>query len=211
MALKGKLLGFNRTLLDVDALVDQNTLVPTIQVKGQAADLDLGAISLKNAQVHVNIALTTNPFFRVKGLSKLLVSEKSLDVDISRKRFYFELEDKVAGVYRSFWKVSSPSAGKPSWNVAVSLHNDFSKTLEKNVSGQALAWARKVERDFAKAEGGVRSARHKVEGLSSKIAAEKAKVRARRAANVKKPAASNTAGIRGGPGFRCIFRVPKKA
>lgn len=192
MALEGKLVAGGRTLLDVAGLVDQSGLVPTIRIQGEVADLAFGPLSLKDASIDINLALTTEPWFRFKGASKLLIKSKRIEVDVSRKRFYFELEDKVGGVYTANWKVSSPAKGKPTWSAAVSLRNDFSKTLEREVSASAARWAKKVERDFAAAQKKVRAARDKVADKDRGIELAKAKVRARRARNKQKLADAQT-------------------
>lgn len=181
IALKGKLFALKRQLLAVDAVVDQTTLVPTIRVWGRASRVDLGAIALERAAVDIKLGATLNPFFRVKGGSRILGASKHLDVDVDRKKLRFELTDKVAGVYEARWMASSPSRGKPSWDLDVRFKNHFHKTLERDVSRKALAWAQGVSSEFAQAERNLKRAQDGLSALDRKIAAARKEVRASRA------------------------------
>jgi tetratricopeptide (TPR) repeat protein len=182
LALAGRLHAFGRELAAVDGLMDQQTIIPTWKLKGHVADFDLGLVALRDAMVDIEIGPTTNPRFRVKGMSKMWISKKAVDVDIGRKRFHFEVLDRLDGIYLTHYKVTSPAAGRPSWNADARFRNDLTRTLERDVSKAAREWADRAESDFEKAEEDLDAAIANLDRIDAKIVATRAEVESERAA-----------------------------
>ncbi len=181
MALKGELVTFGRVIAAVDGVMDQATVIPTWKLKARVADFDLGLVALRDAAVDIHIGPTLNPYYRVKGASKMWISKKAVDIDISRERLYFEVLDQLDGVYVTHYKIASPASDRPSWDAAASFRNDLTKTLERDVSASATAWANQVDRDSRKAQADLDAAITRVRTLDAQIAAARKVVEGERA------------------------------
>lgn len=185
MALKGTLIAMNRRLIKVDAFLDQSTLVPTVKVKGEAENINLGIMEVKKAKVDIFIGPNPNSHFKVKGQWRHWLSHKTLDVNVSRSQLSFTVEDQIANVYRARFHAQTPSKGRPKWILSASFKNDFSKKLEQDVSRRARAWANKVRQDAARMRAGLRLEQQKVNRLNGQIAAERKRVVSQRARDVQ--------------------------
>ena len=67
------------------------------------------------------------------------------------ERLDFQTYERVAGVYKAKAFYEATQGRRPQWKLAYRFENEFSKTLERDVSRHALAWANKVKKDFAAA------------------------------------------------------------
>jgi hypothetical protein len=181
MALKGELVTFGKTIAAVDGVMDQTTVIPTWKLKAKVSDFDLGIVALKDAAVDINIGPTTNPYYRIKGASRMWISRKVVDVDVSRERLHFEVLDQLDGVYVTHYRIASPAVDRPSWNADAMFRNDLTKSLERDVSASALAWAKQVDRDSRKSQADLDAAIARVRTLDGQIAAARKVVDAERA------------------------------
>ncbi|MCB9872475.1 MAG: hypothetical protein H6837_21660 [Planctomycetes bacterium] len=172
-ALRGALYAFGRSLANVDGEMDDS---PMLNLKGRIADFDLGPVGLRGCQVDIKLATTRDAHFRLHGASKLAIVHKSIDLDANATRVTFATSDRVGGVYESDMRFQSAISNRPSWDMTVRFKNDFSRTLEQDFSRRALAWAKGVERDFAKAKGSIDGAQRKVSGLETQVAAARRQV-----------------------------------
>lgn len=179
-ALRGELHALGTQLAHVDGEISMGGLIPDLTLMGQCADLDLGAVSLKDASVDVRLGATLDQHFRLKGATKLLALSRSVDVNCSLTNLVIDTSETFKGVYSTAYHLSSPSEGRPTWRVAAKFENHLSKTLSDQVSGKARAWATQVERDFAQAQKELDEAKSKVRGLDDGIDAAKKVVLARR-------------------------------
>lgn len=179
-ALRGELHALNTQLAYVDGAISMSGLIPDLTLKGECADVDLGAVALKDASVDVRLGATLDQHFRLKGATKLLALSRSVDVNCSLTNLVIDTSESFKGVYSTAYHLSSPSQGRPTWRVAARFENHLSKTLSDQVSGKAEEWATEVERDFARAQKNLDSAKSKVRELGGEIEAAKKFVRARR-------------------------------
>ncbi|MHC4953078.1 MAG: hypothetical protein ACYTGZ_04250 [Planctomycetota bacterium] len=180
LALKGRLIAFKKRLGYVDGVLDQQTKPATIRLHGNVADFSAGPVALKDAAVAINLGPTANPYFRVKGASRVWVTKKAIDIDISRKRFYWSVEESVGGVYAAHHKYRSANGGRY-WHGDIWFRNDLSRKLERDVSRSATAWADRKQRDYGKAEADLNRAIARVKELDRRIDAARRKVEAERA------------------------------
>ncbi len=179
-ALRGELHALNTQLAYVDGAISMGGLIPDLTLKGECADVDLGAVSLKDASVDIRLGATLDQHFRLKGATKLLALRRSVDVNCSLTNLVIDTSETFKGVYSTAYHLSSPSQGRPTWRIAAEFENHLSKTLSDQVSGKARAWAEEVERDFARAEKNLKNAKSKVRELDGAIDAAKKTVLARR-------------------------------
>ncbi len=179
-ALAGRLWALERELAFVHGAIDVSGLVPSIELAGESESFDLGAVALRGAAVDVRIGLTANQRFRVQGLLKLLAVTRRVDVDISKERMWIDTETTVAGIYRTAYHLSSPSSDKPDWDVRARFRNDLTRTLEERVSRQALEWADRTKKKFAKAKADLDGAIRAVGKLDRQIAEARRTVVAKR-------------------------------
>lgn len=179
-ALRGELHALGTQLAHVDGSLRLNGIVPDISLEGACADVDLGAVSLTDAEVDVRLGLTLDQHFRLSGTTKLLGLSRSVDVDCSLKKIRIDIANELGGVYASTYHLSSPSTGRPSWRVATEFDNQLSRTLSRDVSRKAEAWADDVARDARKTQADLARAQVEVRRLDAEIDAAKAVVRARR-------------------------------
>ncbi|MHC4940032.1 MAG: hypothetical protein ACYTHK_13775 [Planctomycetota bacterium] len=181
MALKGTMIGLGKRLGRVDGVVDQQTRPATIRLHGDVGDFAAGPVALRDAAVAVNLGPTSNPYFRLKGASRMWVTRKAVEIDISRKRFYWDVAERVGGVYAATYRFQSSNGGRY-WHGHVYFRNDLSRTLERDVSREATAWANRKRRDYDKAKADLDRAIRTVEGLDRDTRAARAKVEHERAA-----------------------------
>jgi hypothetical protein len=181
MALKGELVTFGKSIAAVDGVMDQTTVIPTWKLKGKVRDFDLGIVALKDAAVDINIGPTTNPYYRIKGASRVWISRKVVDIDVSRERLHYEVLDQLDGVYVTHYRIASPAGGRPSWNADATFRNDLTKTIERDVTASALAWAKQVDRDSRKAQTDLDASIARVRTLDAQIAAARTVVKGERA------------------------------
>jgi hypothetical protein len=80
---------------------------------------------------------TANPYFRIKGASRMWITSKAVEVDLSRERMYWAVADRVGGVYAATYKFQSRNGGR-AWAGDVWFHNELSRTLERDVSHDAF-------------------------------------------------------------------------
>jgi len=174
IALKGTLFALNRNLAAVDGSIDQTTKPATIKLDGRMANFEAAPVALRDAAVAINMGAVGNPYFRVKGASRMWITRKAIDIDLSRDRMYWAVSDRVAGVYGASYRFQSRN--QRSWSGDVRFSNELSKTLERDVSRSATAWANQVKRDFSKAQGDINREIAKVRQLDKQIAAARAQV-----------------------------------
>ncbi|QDV07067.1 hypothetical protein Poly30_25860 [Planctomycetes bacterium Poly30] len=179
-ALRGELHALGRKLAFVDGAISMGGLVPDLTLIGACSDVDLGAVSLKDASVDVRLGATLDQHFRLKGATKLLALSRTVDVNCSLTNLVIDTSEEFKGVYSTAYHLSSPSQGRPAWRVAATVENQLSRTLSEQVSGKARAWAEETERDFARAQRDLDDAKAQVRQLDGSIEAEKKKVLARR-------------------------------
>lgn len=184
-ALRGELHALGRKFAFVDGELSTSGVLPEIAIRGACGDVDLGALALKGAAVDIKIGVSSDQHFRLKGETQLLARRRHVDVNVGVKNLYFDTWEELGGVYRTEYHLSSPAAGKPTWNLRAAFRNDFSKTLEREVSQRALAWAKKTEKNFAQAQRNLNTALTKVRNLDRKIDATKAEIQAKRAVHQK--------------------------
>ncbi|MHC4849411.1 MAG: hypothetical protein ACYTEG_13270 [Planctomycetota bacterium] len=175
LALKGTMLALGKRLGHVDGVIDQQTKPATIRLHGDVADFSAGPVALKDAAVAVNLGPTTNPYFRVKGASRMWVTRKAVDIDISRRRFAWKIAESVGGIYAASYSFQSANGGRY-WHGHVAFRNDLSRTLERDVSRAASAWADRTRRNYARADSDLKRATQAVRSLDGQIHAARAKV-----------------------------------
>jgi hypothetical protein len=179
-SLRGDLHAFGGKFAFVDGNISTSGIVPEIRLRGKSENIDLGAVALKDAAVDVKVGLSTDQFFLVKGFMKLLNAKKTVDVEIGKTKMRIDTTDELGGIYRTDYHLSSPAAGKPSWDLRAKFCNDFIQTLEETVSKKALEWAEKTKSDYARAQSGLDKALKDVAKIDKSIAAERVQVKAKR-------------------------------
>jgi len=180
MALKGRLVAMARELARVDGAIDQTTKPATLRLHGNVADFAAGPLALRDAAVAVNFGPTANPYFRIKGKSRMWITSKEVDVDLGRERMFWALSDRVGGVYAADYKFRSRDGGRV-WAGEIGFRNDLSRTLERDVARAATAWANGVERDFARAQAHLNGKIAEVKRIDGRIAAARRTVHGERA------------------------------
>ena len=179
-ALEGELWSLGREIAFVAGAIDVSGLVPEIRLAGEVDSFAVGPVGLQGAAVDVLIGLQKNQHFRVAGQLDVLALRRAVHLDISRKKLCVDLSERVRGVYSAAYHLSSPSAGKPSWNVRARLENELTRTLEEQVSKRAIAWAEKTERNYAKTQKNLSQAIRKVEKIDGEIEDIRKTIRAKR-------------------------------
>ena len=179
-ALRGELHALGTRLAHVDGSLRLSGIVPDIALVGACADVDLGAVALTDAAVDVRLGMTLDQHFRISGATKLLGLTRSVDVDCSLKKIRIDMASELGGVYATTYHLSSPSTERPTWRVATEFDNQLSRTLSRDVSRKAKAWADEVERDSRRAQADIERAQDEVRRLDRSIDAARAEVRARR-------------------------------
>jgi len=179
IAVRGTLHALGRRLGAVDGALDRQTQPATIRLHGDVADFAAGPLALQDAAVAIHMGPTANPYFRIRGKSRMWMSRKAIDVDVARTRMSWAVDDTLGGAYAASYRYESSNGGL-AWHGAVGFRNDFTRTLERDVSSRASAWAARTERDTRKTANDLAAAQRAVRNADHGIAAARATVQAER-------------------------------
>ena len=177
--IKGTLIAFNKTVAKVDGEMDES---PMLRLKGHVTAFKLGPVALERAKVDIRMGAVKNPYYVIGGAARIGGARKSIDISASRTHYSFATTEKVGGVYEAAERYETRAGIRPSWSYNASFKNHFTRTLERDVSRKATAWAKKVKADYAKAQRDIAWARRELNRLDPQIRAARAKVHAERKA-----------------------------
>jgi hypothetical protein len=128
------------------------------------------------------LAASTESHFRASGGCDLLGTRAAARANLDAKRTEVAMSGKLANLFEAD-VVCAASLDNPSWEFSAGFRNDFSTAFHNKVSDEILAWAKRVEQDFARANADLEKAMRDVTKMNSDIEMARAQVKKDRATN----------------------------
>ncbi|QDT08174.1 hypothetical protein [Planctomycetes bacterium K23_9] len=170
IGLKGELYVNDRFLAKVDGSIDRTGIVPKIRLTAWTHEIELGALSVSDVHIDIQMTQSADDFFIVKGSVAVLGASHSVDIHLAADKMHYRITTEVDGLGMVDYAFESQMTGTPYWTFHATVRNDASTHLEQNVASGARDWATEATASFKKAQSALDAAQAEVNTLKQERA-----------------------------------------